>query len=96
MKGRVRLKITTPSRPRAMPVFSREDMMATRMLGDGVRLHIAINRGFPAVTARCRVIRTVGSEAPNVGAAEGCDLLILFLESQSKDRSLVSLDSSYR
>ncbi|MNG14050.1 hypothetical protein D3C84_977750 [compost metagenome] len=30
VKGRVRLKITTPSRPRAMPVFSREDMMATR------------------------------------------------------------------
>ncbi|MNN25004.1 hypothetical protein D3C81_1384570 [compost metagenome] len=30
VKGRVRLKITTPSRPRAMPVFSREDMMGDR------------------------------------------------------------------
>jgi hypothetical protein len=35
VKGRVRLKITTPSRPRAMPVFSREDMMATRIEGGG-------------------------------------------------------------
>ncbi len=26
----------------------------------------------------------------------GCDLLILLLRSQSKDRSLVSLDSSYK
>jgi hypothetical protein len=30
---------------------------------------------------------------PNVGAAEGCDLLILILK--SRDRSLVALDSSY-
>ncbi|MNY59157.1 hypothetical protein D3C86_1955700 [compost metagenome] len=30
-----------------MPVFSREDMMATRIWGDGVRLHKAINHGFP-------------------------------------------------
>jgi hypothetical protein len=31
-----------------------------------------------------------------VGAAEGCDLLILTLKTKSKDRSLVALDSSYR
>ena len=29
VKGRVRLKMMTPSRPRAMPVFSRELMMGT-------------------------------------------------------------------
>ncbi|MBV6826919.1 hypothetical protein [Pseudomonas sp. PD9R] len=36
----------------------------------------------------------------NVGAAAGCDLLILILililRTRSKDRSLVSLDSSYQ
>jgi hypothetical protein len=32
----------------------------------------------------------------SVGAAEGCDLLICFLKAKSKDRSLVSLDSSYK
>ncbi|MNK86095.1 hypothetical protein D3C87_1059980 [compost metagenome] len=33
---------------------------------------------------------------PNVGAAEGCDLLILILILKSRDRSLVALDSAYR
>jgi hypothetical protein len=31
VKGRVRLKMMTPSRPRAMPVFSRELMEKNRI-----------------------------------------------------------------
>jgi hypothetical protein len=38
---------------------------------------------------------TLRHNAALVGAAERCDLLILILKTRLKDRSLVSLDSSY-
>ncbi|WP_447788685.1 hypothetical protein [Pseudomonas farris] len=48
----------------------------TRIQDGGKFLYLAINRTRSSVTDRRRVIRTVGGNAPNVGAAEGCDLFI--------------------